>query len=39
MNVYVPIEEVPAVMESGVAGSVDEGLNIRLELLKINSWL
>ena len=26
MNVYVPIEEIPAVMESGVAGSVDEGV-------------
>jgi len=26
MNVYVPIEEVPAVMESGVSGSVDGGI-------------
>ena len=26
MNVYVPIEEIPAIMESGVAGSVDGGV-------------
>ena len=26
MNVYVPVEEIPAVMESGIAGSVDGGL-------------
>ena len=26
MNVYVPVEEIPSVMESGVAGSVDGGV-------------
>ena len=33
LNVYIPIEEVPSVLESGVLGSVDNGVEYSFQLL------
>ena len=32
MNVYVPVEEIPSVMESGAAGAVDEGVEYSFQV-------
>ena len=32
MNVYIPVEEIPSVMESGAAGSVDNGVEYSFKI-------